>query len=151
LVWNIWRIRHDQVERAGDSVEKVCFRERHAIEDAAPRGVAPGDAERVRRDICGDHTDLRPLVGQRHREAAAAGADVGDPPRTLRAEGGKRAFHEELRLWTGNEDGWRHLEGQPPEFLVSDDVRERLAGGAPGEERLEAVHEPRRLDRLAGR
>jgi hypothetical protein len=57
-------------------------------------------------------------------------------------------LHDQLRRRTRDQHRRRHLEVEPPEFAAADDVGERLACGAPLDERLVARGEAVRLRRL---
>ena len=88
----------------------------------------------------------RPFVRQGDRDAAAAGADVRDRERTMPIGMElERGLDDQLGLGPRNQDCGRHLERQAPELARADDVGERLAGGAPGDQRVESSGEFGRL------
>ena len=133
---DVGRVGNDQIERTIESVEQIGAAEPDAVGHPVPRGVAARDLERQLRRIGGDDRDGGSLVRDRHRHAAAAGADVGDVRRRVARNLGERQFDEQLRLRTGDQHRGRHLEPESPEFFVPDDVRERFVRHAAIDERL---------------
>ena len=96
---DIRRVRDDQVERACDAVEIARLLELDATCDIMPLRIGACHRQRRRRDISGDDSRAREFRCDRDRQAAAAGADVGD--RHERHRHG--LFDDELRLRPGNE------------------------------------------------
>ena len=102
--------------------------------------VFPGDGERRERDVGGDDATVRQLARERHRDAAASGADVGKPQLVGRVDPGaagprgeqtQRLLHDQLGLGARDEDGRRDTKLEPPELLRADDVGGRLVARAP--------------------
>ena len=72
---------------------------------------------------------------QRDGQTAAARADVDDEPRLPVRRGGDRLLDDELGFRPGDQDVGRDFEVEPPELAMAGDVRDRLARGAPADER----------------
>ena len=89
------------------------------------------------RDIGRDDSGRGPLDRERDREAAAARAKVGGRQAAVRiGNNSERDLDDQLRFLARDQHGGGNLERQPPEFLLSDDVGERLAADAPLDERF---------------
>ena len=134
---HVRRVGDNRVEHPGDAVEQVAVREGDAAAHAVASGVAPRDLQRGTRDVAPPDRGGRPLVGDRHRDAAAAGADVGDRQRHRSIR--KQLLHrldDQLGRGTGDQHVGRDLELEPPELADADDVGQRLAGDAPGDQRF---------------
>src|SRR3989304_713398 len=78
---------------AGGGARRAARGEIDARGDAGARGVAPGEGERLRREIDGDDLGLRQADGQRHGDGAAADADVGDAKGAPRTSGSAERAH----------------------------------------------------------
>ena len=150
---HVRRVRDDHVERAGDAVEQIGRATNvDAIADAVPRGVAPGDVQRRPRDVGGDDRGVGALARDapprrsrsrcRRRRSSAAPARSGNSSCDR--------FDDQLGFRPRNQHGRRDLELEPPELADADDVGERLAGDAAGDERVVARREAvgRRLARV---
>ena len=85
-------------ERVIDSVEDVRLDEADAIRNTVSLGISARDFERSLGNICGHNRGARQLVRERHREAAAAGADVrdGNGAASVHAESFECRFDDEL-------------------------------------------------------
>ena len=134
---HIRRVRDDRVEHVAHAVQQIAVREDDAIAHPMACGVAGRHLERGARDVGGADEDRRPLVRDGHRDAAAAGADIGNPQRhrAIRKQLLHR-FDNQLGRRTRNQHVGRHLELEPPELTDADDVGQRFAGHAPRNERV---------------
>ena len=107
--------------------------------DAVALRVPGGDGQGGGGDVGGDDPGVRELARQRDREAAAAGADVDD-----RAHAGAvpaalaDGLDDELGLGARDEHVGGDVEVESPELAMAGDERDRLARGAPLDERREA-------------
>lgn len=109
-----------------------------------PIGVPSCDVERGFGEVRGHDIDIRPLARERNGNAAAPGADIGNARLSSGREPFECGFDHKLGLGARNQDRWRHLEIEIPEFAVADNVGERLTSGAAGDKRCERVVKPRR-------
>ena len=107
--------------------------------------VRAGHRQRVRAHVDPDHPQIRPLVLQRQRDRAAAGADVDD----ARA-GRQRQPHLDQQLGLGPRDQHPRVDRQrdPPELLAPEDVSDRLARRAARDQRPRSARERVAADRL---
>ena len=115
----------------------------NAIGDVVTRGVAAGNFESRRGNICGEDFGVREFHAQRNGEAAGARADVGDAQSLARrsgvhvnldsalAEALERDFHDVLGFRAGNQHRGSDFEFEAPEFLFAGEILRRLACGAP--------------------
>ena len=104
-----------------------------AVPAALRRATSSAAGEMSVAAMCALGRSLR----QRDREAAAAGADVGDVERDAAIrEAFERGLDDQLGLRTRNQHGRRHLEAEAPELLPARDVGERFARRPAGDERL---------------
>ncbi len=104
----------------------------HPLRQPVPRHVARRDLQRLGADVSRPYLGVGRVVRDRDRDAAAAGADVGDANRAISlARDGHRAQHEHLGVGVGHEHARRDLEIQAHELLVADEIRDRLSLAAP--------------------
>src|SRR5581483_10160514 len=108
--------------------------------ETEPGGVLAGEREGVRRDVYADDVRVRPLVLQRERDRARADADVEDPRPLDPVDESEDTLDERLRLRPRHERARVGLQREPAEAPLAEDVGERLASLAAGEERLESLH-----------
>ena len=141
----------------GQRRAEIAFEERHR--QAEPLGVAARHLQRAGRNVDREDGRRRKQLGQRQRDGARAGADVGhagrrDNRRSLddrvpvpsrerlrgvHAAGQPLARHLDQRLGVGARDQHARVDGelQPPELFLADQVGDRLAGLAPLDERAD--------------
>jgi hypothetical protein len=143
---DVWRIGGDDVEVAFDAAEVGSSEELHAIGHAVPFGILLGDVQCLGGDIRGDDLDVRGIVRDRHADAAAAGADVGDAHCRRGACGAddlEHRFDDQLGFVSRDQHRRRDDEVQSPELAMADDVGRRFMPGAAldpgGERRLESL------------
>jgi hypothetical protein len=149
---HVGRIARDQVEWPLQPVEQVGAVEIDAIEHAVARRVPTGDLERGARNVGRDDLRRRPFGRQRHRHAAASGAEIGGDDRAV--AGGKqlqRHLDDQLGFVTRNQYRRRDFERQSPEFLAPEDIGERLAAKTPFDERLVVRRKVGRFRLMAAR
>ena len=122
--------------------------------DAVPLGVGARHLQRAGRDVDGDDGRRREQLGERHRDGARAGADVGDargggpdgpappalrgpsPDRPARPAAVSLARLLDQRLGVGARHQHARVDGEleAPELLLADEVGDRLARLAPLDE-----------------
>ena len=100
--------------------------------------------QRGPRDVGGHHVHVRPLGGDAHRDAARAGADVGDAARQRRRidrQQVEQLLDDELGFGPRNQHLGRDVEFAAPELLPAADVGGRLTAGAALDQRVERLFE----------
>src|SRR5260370_29621726 len=90
------------------------------------------DGERGFADVAGPHLDIRSVVSERDRDAAAAGANVS----CAQGSGGvtrdrHRALYEHFCVGVWHQHVGRDLKVEGHELLVTDQVSDRLAARTP--------------------
>ncbi len=123
------------------------------LEHVVARGVAARDGERVLRDVARVDAQLAQLARERHRDRAAAGADVGRGPVLApdRAQVAHGPLDRELRLRARHQHALVDAEHAPVESGFAGDVRERRPARAPLDELAEPLHDVGRELALAVR
>jgi hypothetical protein len=134
---DVRRIRDQEVELRtrglDERARRVRLDERHVRGEAF--GVLARDFERRGRHVGGEDGRARELARERHRETAAARAEVADDERLApRARERTRVIDDQLGFRTRDQDRGVHLETAAVELAASDDVGGRLALRAPHEE-----------------
>ena len=79
-------------------------------------------------------------MGQRERDGAAAGAEVGDGVAGTRLQPLQRQLDQQFGLGTRDQGVRRDLEFQRPEFATTGQVGERRAVGTRAEQRAVVRH-----------
>ena len=137
---DVRRVRDHEVERALLAGEQVAVDEPHPSVQGRAAPVLLGDLERGRGDVGGDDPGIGPLVRDRERDRAGADADVEDAWEPRRREGDRGSARRRSRSpAAGSGRGGSTTQRQPSEAPLAEDVGERLARGAPRDERPEAV------------
>ena len=80
-VFDIWRVGRDEIEGTVDPVEKRRLDPRHPVLHTVSTGVVTCNGERRRGDVGRRDAGPRNLAEETDRQAAAPGADVGEPGR----------------------------------------------------------------------
>lgn len=96
-------IGDDQIEGPGDAVEEVRQRERDSVVHPVSVRVAASDQQCCGRDVGGHDVRAGYFQRERHREAAASGADVHHRCRPARLRGFECLFDDQLAFGTGNQ------------------------------------------------
>ena len=152
---HVGRIGNDGVERPVRGIQRrqhVALAERHPPVHAMPPRIAPGHLQRRIGYVRGRHASLGIFASQRHRDAAAARADVTEIPGPVLVR--KRLQHgldQVLRLRPGHEHVLRHRKRTRPELLLAQDVGQRLARRAALHPRIPASGNVFRQRRIAVR
>src|SRR5262249_1235717 len=121
---DVRRVGDDEVERPLDPVEEVCHT---GLDLELERGgILASQRDRVRRAVGRQHGRVGPLVFDRERDRAGAGADVENLRRRDALDSRERALGDDLRLRPRHERPRVRGERQPPEAPLPQDVGKRL-------------------------
>ena len=119
---------------ADDQVEHFFLHRREPVacqeSDSArgkPRCVLARNIEGARVPIDGRYRHQRTLVGDGQRDRATAGAEVEYPQWRIGSQALQGEFDQPFRLRPRYQRIARHHEGQRPEFLRTQDMRDGLA------------------------
>jgi hypothetical protein len=139
---NVGRVRDDEVEPALQCGTVVAREEHRAVGEAVLFGIAPGNAQRIRREIGSDAMRAGEFRQQREQDRARADAKIGDAQRararpTTMINERERQLDHGLGLRPRHQHGGRDDQRQPPEFLFADDAGDRLSAEASRRELLD--------------
>ena len=97
-----------------------------------PLHIARGNRQRLAAHVRPPHLGVGGVMGDRDRDATATGADVGHAHRPVRfARDLDRPLHQHLCVGVRDEHVGSDLEVEAHEFLVADQIGDRLAFGPP--------------------
>ncbi|KAG1182739.1 hypothetical protein G6F35_015523 [Rhizopus arrhizus] len=114
---DVRRVAGDQVEARGLQRRvpvMPALGEAHVAQFMAC-GVARGYGQRTRAGIGGQYLRLRPFAGQRQRDRAAAGTEVGQLQRAAQWKAIQCQFHQQFGFRARNQRGRVDLQVQRPE------------------------------------
>lgn len=141
---DVGRVGDDGVEGmcgGGQRGEEIGLQERQARGIAEARGVALGDGEGGGGEVRRGDGGVGKVRGDGEGDGSGAGADVEEAHWRSgfgeAASPGEDGFDEELGFGARDQDRGRDVEVEAVKLLVADDVLERLAGGAAGDETVE--------------
>ncbi len=108
-IGQVWEVRHDEVDLAGNRREEITSEHVDAIRDAVPLRVGLCKRDRLGTDVGGVDLDLRCRHRDRDADHAGARADVRNAQRPA-VDVRERSVDERLRGRTGREDAARRGE-----------------------------------------